>query len=87
MKPGTIIELPDGRVGTVVYHGLYGYGIKWGQWVVPVERILRLCPLFNEEIPEDMRQWEPEAYLREPGSISEADCVGEEFTILAEADK
>ena len=31
MKPGTIVQLPDGRVGTVVYHGLDGDGIAWGR--------------------------------------------------------
>jgi hypothetical protein len=30
MKQGTTIKLPDGRIGTVVYHFLDGYGIAWG---------------------------------------------------------
>jgi hypothetical protein len=31
MKPGTLIRLPDGREGRVVYHHLDGYGIRWGR--------------------------------------------------------
>ena len=31
MTPGTVVKLPDGREGTVVYHGLDGYGIRWGR--------------------------------------------------------
>lgn len=27
---GTVVKLPDGRVGTIVYNSLEGYGIKWG---------------------------------------------------------
>lgn len=30
LKPNTIIKLPDGRIGTTVYHNLDGYGIVWG---------------------------------------------------------
>jgi len=31
MKPGEVVKLPNGSEGTVVYHGLDGYGIKWGR--------------------------------------------------------
>lgn len=35
MKPGTVVKLDsDGRVGTVVYHNLDGYGIIWGEHAV-----------------------------------------------------
>jgi len=27
MKPGTVIRLQDGRIATIVYNGLDGYGI------------------------------------------------------------
>lgn len=30
MKPGTIVELPDKRQATVVWHDLDGFGIIWG---------------------------------------------------------
>ena len=39
MKPGIHIRLPDGREGTVVYHGLDGYGIKWGRHTLTDEDI------------------------------------------------
>jgi len=29
-RPGTIVRVPDGRIGTVVFNGLEGVGIKWG---------------------------------------------------------
>ena len=31
MKANTLVRLPDGRVGRTVYHGLDGYGIKFGE--------------------------------------------------------
>lgn len=31
MKAGTVIKLPNGKTGTVCYHGLDGYGIVWGE--------------------------------------------------------
>ena len=31
MRAGTIIKLPDGRIGTVCYHNLDGYGGVWGR--------------------------------------------------------
>ena len=30
LKQGTVVKLPDGRIGTAVYNGLDGYGIAWG---------------------------------------------------------
>jgi len=30
MKLGTVVRLPDGREGTVVFNSLIGVGIKWG---------------------------------------------------------
>ena len=70
MKPGTLIRLPDGREGTVVYHGLDGYGIKWGRHRVPVNE-LNLFKAGDE--------WAPEAMLREPYPGAELECVGEEY--------
>ena len=31
MRAGTIIELPDGRIGTICWHNLDGYGGIWGE--------------------------------------------------------
>ena len=85
MKPGTIIRLPDGREGTVVYHGLDGYGIVFGRVEVDVEKILSVHPMADENpgVPE------PTAMLRT--SISPRmdaqlwpgmECVGEEYELL-----
>lgn len=73
MKPGTLIQLPDGREGTVVYHGLDGYGIKWGRHVVPVDELKR-CEAGDE--------WAPDAMLRDPyphAIKNGIECVGEEY--------
>jgi len=83
MKPGTIIKLPDGRIGTVVYHGLDGYGIIWGAHTVPVEKILETCPLFSRDTPPEMLEYEPQAMLREPYT-TKIECVGEEYEIIEE---
>ena len=77
MKPGTYIRLPDGREGTVVYHGLDGYGIKWGRMRVDADTILRTQPLFGRA-PEEW-PWFPEAMLRDPYPGSTVACVGEEY--------
>jgi hypothetical protein len=34
MKPGTIVDVANRGLGTVVYHGLDGYGIVWGERTV-----------------------------------------------------
>ena len=38
-KVGTIVRVPDGRIGTVVYNGLDGIGIKWGEHDVTIDDI------------------------------------------------
>ncbi len=87
MKPGTIIRLPDGREGTVVYHGLDGYGVRFGRIEVNVDAILSnsngcvLVGVEGAEPPEDW-PWFPEAMLRDayPGVV--LPCVGEEYEVL-----
>lgn len=79
MKPGTIVRLPDGREGTVVYHGPDGYGIKWGRINVDVNVILSLSPI-TDSVPEDY-QYKPDAMLREPYT-TEIECVGEEYEVV-----
>lgn len=39
MQAGTVIRLPDGRIGTTVYHFLDGYGIVWGKVEVDLENL------------------------------------------------
>lgn len=81
MKAGTIVRLSDGREGTVVYHGLDGYGIKWGRHSVTLGDIGGGNPFSNEPVPDDF-QWAPEAMLRDPWKGSDLPCVGREFDIV-----
>ena len=71
MKPGAIVELPDGRRGTVVYHGGDGYGIKWGEHALTkadIDQIesgignLGLIGVNAPDMPEGF-QWAPDALL------------------------
>lgn len=86
MKPGTVVKLPDGREGTVVYHGLDGYGIRWG--VIPigareVEHILNGDgnTMQNSPPPDFPADLTPEAMLREEYS-THLECVGSEYEII-----
>jgi len=83
MKPGTFVKLPDGRIGTVVYHGLDGYGIQWGEIKVDVEEILKGNAQFGPEIPAPYK-WHPEAMLRDAYPSAEIECVGDDYEILQE---
>lgn len=85
MKPGTTIRLPDGGEGTVVYHGLDGYGIRWGRIAVDVDAILATCPLFGDS--PTSREYEPEAMLREPYRSSALPCVGVEYEIVEQEER
>jgi hypothetical protein len=51
MKPGTIVRLPDGREGTTVYHGLDGYGIKWGAHIVDEENLPEPDAMLRDPYP------------------------------------
>jgi len=84
MRPGTIVKLPDGRVGTVTYHGLDGYGIIWGKHEVPVDEILEVCPLFDKKIPLEVLRYQPQAMLREPYPNARLECVGDKYEIIEE---
>ncbi|KKL69073.1 hypothetical protein LCGC14_2118570 [marine sediment metagenome] len=83
MKPGTIVELHDGRRGTVVYHGLDGYGIQWGEIEVDVEAILQGNPVFGTEAPQQPWDWEAEAMLREKSQSAGIECVGGDYVIVS----
>lgn len=82
MKPGTLVKLPDGREGTVVYHGLDGYGVKWGRHHFDPSAIP--ANLFGEA-PEDY-EWLPDAMLRKPYPSAAQECVGDEWEIIREGD-
>lgn len=90
MRLGTQIELPDGRIGTVVYNSLIGVGIKWGRHDPnPADFAGSDGNTLNGEAPDDWG-WEPEAILRDPwdgcerhGFLPE-DCVGRDFKVIQE---
>ena len=85
MRPGTVVKLSDGRVGTVVYHGLDGYGIVWGNRKVDVELVLSADSLFRRPPPGYPRDLFPEAMLREPYEGADLPCVGDDY-VVAEAE-
>ena len=91
MKPGTIVRLPDGREGTVVFNGLTGYGIIWGRRTLDEAD---LAAIFNgngatfdttDNVKETARRRGllVEAMLREPFPGAEEECVGEEYAVVA----
>ena len=81
MRPGTIIRLPDGRIGTICYNNLDGEGGVWGR------HDFSGIPLgFNESWPEPdflLRPKEREEDIRRAwwGS-KQIECVGVNFTVL-----
>jgi hypothetical protein len=87
MKPGTIIRLPDGREGTVVFHGLVGYGIRWGRIEIDPAVFdgtvgdLGMIGVSGKDLPLDL---EPEALLcsRAPKWAWALECVGEEYEVV-----
>ena len=84
MKPGTFVRLPDGREGTVVYHGLDGYGIRWGRIDVNLELLESVNPLFGRE--PDGWPYAPEAMLRDPYHGAQLECVGTSYLFGDELD-
>lgn len=86
MKAGVIVKLPDERVGTVVYNGLDGVGIKWGRHDVTLEMILESSKGRNEQFdaaPLDY-PWLPDAMLRNPyvGCDGNLEFVGSAFVVI-----
>lgn len=67
------MRLPDGREGTVVYHHLDGYGIRWGRIQVDVEALNTF--LAGEEFA-------PQAMLRKPYPSASVECVGEDYKVI-----
>ena len=93
MKLGTHIELPDGRVGTVVYNSLVGVGIKWGIHYPDPKDFVGTCgnTVGGDVAPEGW-PWEPDALLRDPwpgcrqNGFEPEDCVGEDFEMVEAAE-
>ena len=82
MKLGTIVEMSDGRRGTVVYNGLDGVGVKWGEYSPnPKDFEGTTGGLFAEPIPDDW-EWFPEAMLRDNYPSADLPCVGNDYEIV-----
>jgi hypothetical protein len=75
VKAGTLVRLPDGREGRVVYHNLDGYGIIWGS--EPLDAMVILAG----DGPA------PEAKLRAPyeGQDEGVEYVGDDYEIVEES--
>jgi hypothetical protein len=85
MKPGTVVRLPDGREGTVVFHSLTGYGIVWGARRLSDAELEMIYSgngsLFGGEGPSDCPR--PEAMLRDHYPTADLECVGEDYEIVS----
>ncbi len=77
LAAGSHVTLPDGRVGTVVYNGLDGIGIKWGRHDVTLRDVAG--GLFEE--PPTGYPWFPDAMLRDDYPGAELPCVGTEYEV------
>jgi len=78
MKLNTIVELPDGRIGTICYNHLDGAGGVWGrhQFEMPEGGF--------GELPEPdfmLRDVSLQGKLR--GHKSDMVCVGEEYSVIS----
>jgi len=84
VRPGTVVVLPDGREGTVVYHGLDGYGIRWGRLPLSQDELAAILNgsgnLLSEGPPEGF-SLTPEAMLRAPYPSADLECVGDEYEL------
>jgi hypothetical protein len=84
---GTVVRLSNGREGTVVYHGLDGYGIKWGRHKVDEAEVGRYVPLgaigVSSPTPPADYPWFADALLREPWEGARLECVGGDFEVVA----
>ncbi len=85
MKPGTFIRLPDGREATVVYHGLTGYGVRFGRLRLSAAEIEAIYngdgDTIRVTVPEGFELM-PEAMLRDPYQRASLPCIGTEYEII-----
>jgi len=76
MKLNTIIELPDGRIGTICYRHIDGEGGVFGKHKFKMPE-----GGFGDELPE------PEFMLRDKSfqgrvGYNNSECVGEDYKII-----
>jgi hypothetical protein len=82
MKLGTRIELPDGRIGTICWHHLDGYGGVFGEHDFGG---IELEGGFSDDLPAPefmLREKSVEALLRKGPHSPLVECVGEEYVRL-----
>jgi len=82
-KLGTHVRVPDGRVGTVVFNGLTGIGIKWGLHDPPAKYFEGTSGDIGNQCPTPLWEWFPDAMLRSPkmSDILGMPCVCEEYEV------
>jgi len=81
MKLGAQVQMADGRVGTCVYNGLDGAGVKWGLHDPdPSDFDETSGGLFNDDMPPDW-PWRPDAMLRDPYPGADVPCVGRDYEV------
>ena len=83
MRLGTQIEMSDGRVGTCVYNGLDGEGVRWGLWDPDPTDFEDTTggTISDPPKPADW-PWRPEAMLRDHFPGADLPCVGRDFVVL-----
>lgn len=79
--------MSDGRIGTVVFNGLSGVGVKWGEHAVDEAIFAGTsgdCLPPSDGSPALAESWpfSPDAMLREPYPSAVLPCVGENFEIV-----
>lgn len=85
MKAGTIVKMADGRIGTVVYNGYDGRGIRWGRHELTPEIEQNLSLWFDcGDIPPEAEVWLPEAMLRDSyvGCEPDLEYIGDSYEVI-----
>lgn len=93
MKIGTHVRLADGRLGTVVFNGLSGAGIKWGRHhPSPKDFEGTSGDCFAPDGGSPARApdwlWTPDAMLRDPRlqHLFKEPCVGEDYEVISDGE-
>lgn len=82
LRAGTVIRLPDGRIGTICYHHLDGHGGVWGK-----HDFIGIPLNFDDRWPAPefmLRETSIKALFRRGPHRADVECVGEEYEIVEE---
>ena len=82
LKLNTVIELPDGRIGTICWSHLDGCGSVWGEHIFEMP-----SGGFGDELPAPefmLREKEREAGFRRGPHRSDIECVGHKYDVIGE---